>query len=397
MNLSQRLDSCGRVTGGPAENRNVHSRVGVGMGREATLNTEESILRRTIGPRDVTARGASLAGVGRVNEHNRHTRQRRLVLDKAAQLVKRPRVQLASLRAPSLYPVADARQIFEGNGASGALRLLYKLLTDGVIDVRHKARLPAGKPPDHAPGRLRSFGLEPLPLAVTALPDRDDVRATVLSTVAVSGDVHQTEVNAQRAVNVNLLWRLHFTGDEQVELAPDKAQIGFSSLPLQQRKSAAAAHEGYVRPAGQCPDGDFPPIQFEGQEPVIVGKSTMLLEAVLLFLADFIGIRDFGDGANNHLCGEVKSVTGRAVDNLVQAELTEDAFTESLLANPVAGGVGLLKRLQEKAVLFGRWAQLQLRRKSHIMKFSTIVPIMQSYHLARFPLPAEAGSLQRRN
>jgi hypothetical protein len=82
----------GRVTDCPAENRasklaNVHSRVSVGVGRETTCDAEESVLRRTIGLRDVPTRGASLTGVSRVNEHNRHTGQRRLVMNELPQLV----------------------------------------------------------------------------------------------------------------------------------------------------------------------------------------------------------------------------------------------------------------------------------------------------------------------
>jgi hypothetical protein len=152
----RRSELCGRVTDCPAQNRDFPGRVRVGMGRETTRNGEESVMCRSIGPGYVTAAGASLAGAGRVNKHDRHAGQLSLVRDKATRLVKRPRVQPASLRVPNLYPAADTAQRFQSDGASGALHLLHKLHRGGVVDVGHQARLAAGKPFEHAPCRLRT-------------------------------------------------------------------------------------------------------------------------------------------------------------------------------------------------------------------------------------------------
>jgi hypothetical protein len=369
----------------------------VGMGREATLDAKERILRLTIRARNITAIGTCLAGIGRVYKFDRNTCQFSLVADKLPQLRKRPRVQLASLRASGPDPITYARQIFQGNGAIGALRSFHKLLANGMVYVGHKSLLTAGKPLENTLGRLRAFGLKPPALAVTALPDTNHARPAIVVSVAIGGYIGKAQVNAERAVNVDWLRRFNVTGNEQIKLTTDEAQIGLAPFALQQLKGTVTTQKRYtLLTATYCPDRHLLSIKIEGQDTVIVRECAMLFEAALFFLTSFVTVGDFRNGTNNHLSRKIETGPNVFVDKPVNIKLPEHFFAKCLSANPVTGGICLFKRSFEKFALFWRGFEFYLRRQIHIMKFSINVLKMQGYRLVAFPLPLKRGSLQAR-
>src|SRR5690606_47772 len=94
----------------------------IGGGSVPARNTGEASLRWTIGFIDAPTGDAGATGVLGIDQDHRHSRESCLVDDKASELEEGPVVQSCPLPAAGRYPVADARQVFEGDPASGALR-----------------------------------------------------------------------------------------------------------------------------------------------------------------------------------------------------------------------------------------------------------------------------------
>ncbi len=72
--------------------------------------------------------------------------------------MERPTLLDASLRLAHRCPVADARQIFEGNAAPGVLGLRDRLFGDAVVDIRGKPMFLATTFLEQAVRRFRVLG-----------------------------------------------------------------------------------------------------------------------------------------------------------------------------------------------------------------------------------------------
>lgn len=345
----------------------------------------------------MTTTRTGLRRIRRIQDFNRNPGKFGFVQDKLLQLVKRPAMQIATLRATNPYPVADTLQILNSNTASGVFSPIDNLFADTVVFLFGESPLTAGKPLKHTPRRLGSFGLQSAALPKATAANAEHVHPAVLVAVAIGGDVDDTKINAQNAVNVNQIGRFNLTGNEQVEVATNGTQVGFTPVALQEFPGAFPTNERDMLAAGECPDRRLPLKQIKRQDTRIVGESAMLLKAPLLLLAGLIAVSNLGDSTDDHLRGEGKLLTGRMVRQPVQAELAEHLLIESLFANPVARGVRLLKRGSEKLKLFRRGLQFNLCHQLHIVKFSTYFLSMQEAALraVRIALLLERGSILR--
>lgn len=101
----------------------------------------ERLLGLAIGFIDHTTARASAARVARINCDNRNAGQLRLVRQELAELGKRPPMQTVALRFPGLNPLANMRQVFDGNREAGAFGARNDLLGDAVVDVLAEASL----------------------------------------------------------------------------------------------------------------------------------------------------------------------------------------------------------------------------------------------------------------
>src|SRR5262249_37331251 len=113
----------------------VPGRVEVGMRRIAARLADELRLAPSIRLRAMTAGAAGLAGVGRIGEPHRHSRQLPFVDDEAAQLIERPSVVPVSLLPANCDPLADALEVLQGDPATGAFGRSDEPLADLMVDV----------------------------------------------------------------------------------------------------------------------------------------------------------------------------------------------------------------------------------------------------------------------
>src|SRR5262249_39770562 len=83
----------------------------------------------------IAAPRALLRSMGWRDQQYRNPRQRRLVEDEPPELAEQPVVQSCTLTTPSLYPLADALEILEGDATRELLRLAHDGLGKTMVYV----------------------------------------------------------------------------------------------------------------------------------------------------------------------------------------------------------------------------------------------------------------------
>ena len=317
---------------------------------------------------NITANGASLRGVGRIDERYRHTGQLRLVREECAQLCKRPAMQRSSLRLASPYPKADARKFFQGNPAPGAFSLLYDAFADAVVHVGSEASFFAGQLLEATLGRFGAFLLQTLAQATMAMTDIIDVLGGVYLAIGIGGNVDHAEIDAEEAVNVNRIWCLNFARTEQVELTANQAQVAFAAMALQELKLSRPGGKRHLLSTVEGPDAHLLGVQFPGQHSTVKGDGPVRTEGSLPLTVELVGIGNFGDAADGYLCAEPEPVPNVVIDEVMQGELPERLFLPGYLADVVTSLVGTSKRFVQSLALFVYRLQLDLRRKFHYVE-----------------------------
>jgi len=145
----------------------------IGMTSEATLDSLEDRLRRSVGLRDVPTVRALPRSVARVYEMHRHTRSFGLVLDEGTELPERPaRESSALLPSLSPHPRTYAFEVFKSNCPLRAFGKLDNLFADYMVRVAGKPLLSARKFFQPASRGVRAFLLELRPQAAVAVSNR---------------------------------------------------------------------------------------------------------------------------------------------------------------------------------------------------------------------------------
>jgi hypothetical protein len=135
------------VDGGPATH--IDRSEGVGRPSEAAADAPEMRWVQTIAPVDQPTLWARPGRIPGIDQHDWHPSQSGLVLKKGAELMERPAMLATPLRLLNRDPVADARQIFQGDTAPRVLGFRHPLCGHAVVDR-------GGKPLCLAPPFLES-------------------------------------------------------------------------------------------------------------------------------------------------------------------------------------------------------------------------------------------------
>lgn len=296
-------------------------------------------LRLSVGLIDTTTYGASLRGISRVYKNDRDSGKCSFVPDKLPKLVKCPRIKFNSLRLTKPCAVADARQIFQGDSPSGVFSLLNYFFTQAMVNVCSEPMLTARQLFEASFGRPSSFFLEASTLAAAALSEAKDLRAAMLLAIGVGGNVDDAKVNAETTFHVIGGRIVGVTDGKQVKLAVDIAEVALAFLSSQKLDLAVASDKRDSLPTGNRPDGDFPLGELVAQDPVVVGNSPFGPKRALSVPVELVGVGHFGNTTDSHLSREVKPLSNRLVDNLLQFEFTKDFVLPRLIRNVGARSV----------------------------------------------------------
>jgi hypothetical protein len=304
---------------------------------------------------DTTTNRTLTRRVAWVNIDHRHTAKLCLVIDKLTQLVKRPAMQTRTLRLSSRDPVADTRQIFEGNTASSALSLFYKFFTDRVVNVLGKTLFFTRQFLEATARSKSAFTLQLLAQATVTITHVLNLRTGVHLPIAVYRDVGNTQVNTEKPIRVKGCFVGHIAGRKQVELAFAVDQIAFTLLKVQKRKLMFSGHKVDFLPPAHKPDRNVSLINAPVQNPTVVGHSTEFLEITLGFFVQLVSINYLANTAHGQLSRQIEPRPNFAICQAMYWNAAKSLFLPRHITDVIASGIGLLKCFKEQAALrFGR-------------------------------------------
>lgn len=331
----------------------------------AAMNTEESILVRTIGFINMATGGTSTRRVAWIDQRNGNTRTFRLVFDFLSEVVKSPTMQDRALTTPSRYPFTNTLQILKGYPASGVFGGIYDLLRDNVVGIARKASFLARQAFQLAAGAVRLALLKFGSQAAVTDTHMLDALALMKLTVAGDGNIRYAQIDAKKLVYFNFRRFFYVACLVKVELPLAVDQITLATQSLKQIEVVLAADERHLLSSAHRPDTHLLWREFVGDEPFVERKRRQWLERALGFLVQFVGVGNFGKHAHCDIRAQAELLTDALIAQLVQRELPEHLSFPRPFTDIVASGVCCFKRSFEQGVLFGRWLQLELRDQFH--------------------------------
>ncbi len=348
----------------PATTTDVRGRDEIGVPSEGARFTGELALRRTIGFLAVSTSGTGPRGVPRINRDHRDSDHLGLVLDEGTELGKRPGRKRRPLGPANRYPITDAVQIFDGDPAPGAFGLGDDFLADNVIDVGSEAPLFFAALVGQSTGRASELPAKLDTQPAMATTERVHLRTGIDCTVAVGGDVHDPEVDAEVVDDLALGGFDIVDGREKIPLPVTQNQIAFALSGPEKFPLMLAANEGDLLASGHCPDRDA--LRIPAQNTVIIGNRAVGAKDAKRFSVELIGVRHFSDGANRHLGRQPEFRSNRVVDEFLKCVFAEGARLPRLPTDRVRCRVGTFQRGEKYFRLLRGWLEFHRGSQFHV-------------------------------
>lgn len=183
------------------------------MASKATRFADKFSLGLPIGLLAMPASATRARRIARIDQPERDTRQSSLVGHKGTELAEGPPAHPGSLALAKPCTVADARQLFESNPASGVFGQTNKPLADHVIGVAAKSRFSPFRASECSPDVFRAFAaslparrgfLQDLSSPVVALACALDSFTREGLPVAGRRQIHNAQIDAQKVLERNM-------------------------------------------------------------------------------------------------------------------------------------------------------------------------------------------------
>ena len=354
--------TCGSMTA--AQPGDVPGCCGVARASVPTFDTPEGVAVWSVPPVDDPALRACLARVPWVHGDQRNAITLRLVGQESPQLVEAPTVVCAALRPSNRCPIADARQVFDGNSTSGVFGLPHDSLADPVVEIAGKPRLLEPARPQQALGRFGSLFLELAAKARVPFAKVGVVRAAERLSIAVGSDVLPPEIDAQVFGRVAFRHVANVDGHVEEEHAIAVDQVCLPAHPVQLGVLIGAADPRHDGAAVHRPDRDtIRPLP--RQDALVIDDGTVRPERRLDRLVPLVDLYHLGDGADGHLCRQAEVATNIVVGQFLKLNLASALVVERDGCKLIARRVELLHRRQHGRRLLGRRQHLELHRQLH--------------------------------
>lgn len=326
-----------------------------------THDTTKLSLRTPIRFRAMPTGIAPTRRVARVYQYHRDALLSSLVADVCPKLGKRPiAVSCALLWPSSPCPRTDARQVFQGDPPLRAFGFCSEPLANSVVGVGLKAPLTPGQLAQLAFCRQRTDLLKCGATGGIPLAARFDLRSAERLSVAIRGNVHNTEVNAQKSISLVQIRRWHLAGDIQEPFTAPIHQIAFALLEGQHSPLVFATDEGDRLPACDRPDRDGSPGQIKAQAARVIRQRSERLEGAQRFAIELVGVGNFCDASDGNLSAQTKRRAHILIHELVQGELAKGLALPGNAGDRVACRVGCFKRAAQGVGLLCGGVQLDL-------------------------------------
>ena len=377
MQLALHFRHLRRVYNRPAAN--VERGVEISVETMTTRLTNKLRLALAVLFRTVTARATPLAGVARVNNYEKDTRESGFVSQKLPQLSETPTTHSCPLRASKPSALTDVRQIFNRQSACAVLRLTNKLFTDTVVRVSSKVSLTASETLLQTTDGARTLAAFRLGrrLVLQGLTKGGVFLSRALNfcageglPVRVGSNVHDAEIYAQDVGRRLYLRLIHVAHRVQVKLALAVNQIYFALAKWQEFSLIFAAHKRDSAPAFRSPERDG--IRFETDNPLVIRDRAVFAKRALSFLIKFVGVGDLSDAAHDHLRRKVEGFSRRMIRQFVEMILLEGLRFPSPLTNEVARLIRHNERAAKRERLFFSRRQLEINDQLHAEQYSMV-------------------------
>lgn len=339
----------------------------------------------TIGLINSSAARASSARVSGINCDNRNARHARLVGHELAKLGERPSMQSVALSLPGLNPLANMRQIFNGNRKTVAFGVRNDLLGDAVVDVLSEVGLPTRELLEPPLGGLGAASLKPATATVKMLASALGGVAGVSTPMAIKGKVHDAKVNAKNALDIDLVGIWNVADASKVELAAHEHQIDLAFAEGKKRPLTFTANERDLLTTIDGPDAYS--FWHQPDNPVVVwlGRVFTELDHLRLVTTRFVcrvGVGHLGDAANSDLSRNAELIPSLGVGQLVKIKLARLANFKTSLREEVASLVAKFKRATEQVCLRLRRLELNVRNELHDLKYGIFSAVCQRQEAA---------------
>lgn len=351
-------------------------------------------------PVDAAAARASLARVVGIDEQHGHPGALGLVGHESPELTECPRVQTRPLTATGRYPFVDMGQFLQPNAASGALRILNDRLRNHVVGVCAKSPFAARQLPQSPLGGLGTATLQTALAARHPTPDFLDRATAVERAVTVSGEIDDSEIDAEPVLGFELLSLRHVAGSGEIPLTADKAEIDLA-LAIGQKPALMLAYGyGDHQPPLDGPQVDGVSALDEADNPIVIGLRRIGPEDRRNLAVDFEGVGDFSDGPHCCLCRQFEALPQIGISKMVKVKLAERAVLKPHPRQPRRRIIAALQCHPESRSILGGRQKLDGGDQLHLSNIEERTANYKRFwrrsRAVAFPLPVKAGSLHAR-
>ncbi len=275
-------------------------------------------------------------------------------------------MQPCSLSARGLYPVADPLEIFKGNAATGAFRLLHDCFAETVVSVSSEQTFFVGKLSEFSLRRTSLFSLDACSSVSENSPCAVDTGPACCFTIGVDGKVDDAEVDTKPISSGSfLLFNLAGYGEEEAFFAED--QVNFTFVILEKCFLSFTSDVWNYQSATGRPDRHS---FFRGDQPdntCVERLTTEFAElADSVFCPRLVGVGDFSYAPHGCLRGEREAFADRVIGCTVDAVRRFRCGFMDLFCDPITGFIAALEGLLEMSLLRMARCELDFRADPHV-------------------------------
>jgi len=345
---------------------------------EPALLTEKAIPVQSIPPGDMTATWTGAASIPWINKQDRYSCKSSLILNKATELVERPRVVYATLVSSNRYPFTDALQILEGYTAPGVLRLRDDPLGDYMVNIGCKPVLSSTSFPEKPLSRFCSLTLKPTPQLRISTPESVKMSTDVCVTISIYRGILDAEIHAQISLSFK---GFRFRGVDsscKVEYAVSEEEVCLPSDTVKSCLLVGAYLNWDYLSSLQSQDAN-PVKSFPAKDSGIVYHGAVGLELAKFRFISFECLGYLAYGPDCHLGAEPVLLSNSIVDDFLEPDLVGRLFVVGYLGYVVAGLVKSLHSFKKCLVLFWCWNQFNEKSQLHLHRSEHSIGIIFTF------------------
>ena len=288
----------------------------------------------------------------------------RFVDQKILKLCKSPIAMLcAVIPASNRSPRTDVGQVFNLDRAIRVFGLENQPLRNKVVGIFLETRLLICHLLQVAFSRLTATLLQRFTQLGIAFAGVFNTITTENIAITGHGDIGHAHVNAQRLIGLPLV-RVRNIADSQEKKLFGRFAIDQITLPLsvlQQFSLAYTTAIGDMQTTSYRPDTYCFLLGVPRQNTVIIGIRPVWLETAFALFIQLVGISNFSEHANDHLCRNPCFTPQLVIQRFVQIVGAKQLLLPRKRTDGSAQSISRLKCLQEVGRLFGRGIQSDLR------------------------------------